>query len=83
MKPTTTSLSIFLGIFAATVAAQTTDAALPEASPAVTVEPLTADDGSAVVDQFPVPIEMAKRDQQSYRERLVTSLTKRHYGTFT
>lgn len=74
---TTTTLSLLLGIFAASAAAQITEA------PAVTVEPLASDDGSSVLDQFPVPIEMAKRDGQSMAQRFTSSLTKRHYGTFT
>lgn len=77
MKSTTTTLSLLLGIFAATATAQLTE---PVAN---VVEPLASDDGSAVLDQFPVPVEMAKRDGQSMAQRFTSSLTKRHYGTFT
>ena len=80
MKSTTT-LSLLLGVLAATILAQ--DA--PVTVETVTLVPLAADDGSAVVEQFPVPVEMAKRDvaNQTLAQRATSSLTKRHYGTFT
>lgn len=70
----TTTLPIFLGIFAATVAAQTT----PVEETAPVIAPVEAGDGVEVaVGDFPVPTEMQKRQLKPGR------LNKRHYGTFT